>query len=243
MGLNIENLSVAIDGKQILSNVSAAFKPGRITAILGPNGAGKSTLLKAISDLISSESGEILLDGRLFNSLLAKERAKKIAYLPQNYNLVWDIKVPEVVALGRYAHGDVGLDAIQEALEITDTAQFFDRTTGQLSGGELARVMLARVLAGEPDWILADEPLASLDPAYQLDLISKLRLVASSGTAIIIVLHDINLAARLADDIVMLKQGEILAAGSVKETLTESNIAALYDIDVKQVQNGLFQFD
>lgn len=243
MGLSIENLSVAIDGEQILSNVSAAFNPGRITAILGPNGAGKSTLLKAIIDLISSQSGRILLDGSLFSSLSAKERAQKIAYLPQNYNLVWDIKVPEVVALGRYAHGDAGLDAIQEALEITDTEQFSDRTTGQLSGGELARVMLARVLAGEPDWILADEPLASLDPAYQLDLISKLRIVAASGTAIIIVLHDINLAARLADDIVMLKQGDILAAGSVKETLTEGNIAALYDIDVKQVQNGLFQFD
>ena len=235
MGLKVENLSVELSGTPILFNIDAEFQAKRICAILGPNGAGKSTLLKAIAGLVPMATGQITLGARALTEVSPKIRAQKIAYLPQNYHVSWDIKVRDVIALGRYAHGDTGAEAIEQAMIATDTTQFAERTTSQLSGGELARVMLARVLAGQPDWILADEPLASLDPAYQIDMVSRFREVADSGTAIVIVLHDINLAAKLADDVLMLKEGQLLTAGSADAELNAQNLSRLYDIEVKTI--------
>lgn len=247
MGLIVDNISVELGKNTILSNIKAQFVEGRICTILGPNGAGKSTLLKAISGLVPVQSGNILLDDRDISNLTSLNRARKLAYLPQNYNVAWDILVRDVVALGRFSHRTSAAEnanAIEQAMQITDTARFSERTTGQLSGGEFARVMLARVAAGKPDWILADEPLASLDPAYQLDMVSRLREIAERGTAVIIVLHDINLAAKLADDVVMLKDGHILAAGAAEDELSIENLSKLYDIEVKTItgnDGSLFQ--
>lgn len=240
MGLKVENLSVGLSGEPILRDVEATFQEGRICVILGPNGAGKSTLLKAMMGLLAYD-GEISLTGQNLNKMNAKEHAKAIAYLPQDYSIAWDIVVRDVVALGRFAHGDTASEAIKQAMIATDTLKFADRTTGRLSGGELARVMLARVLAGQPDWILADEPLASLDPAYQLDMVSRFREIADQGTAVLIVLHDINLAVKLADDVLMLKSGSLLAAGNAVDVLTAKNLGELYDIAVSESSENNFQ--
>lgn len=245
MGLRVDNISVELGKNPVLADIDITFEKGRICAVLGPNGAGKTTLLKAIAGLVPVRSGDISLDDDSLSNLTSLNRAKTLAYLPQNYKVAWDILVRDVVALGRFAHrgsANDNAEAIEQAMQITDTARFAERTTGQLSGGELARVMLARVLAGEPDWILADEPLASLDPAYQIDMVARFREVANAGTAIIVVLHDINLAAKLADDVLMLKEGRVLAAGSASEELSAENLSKLYDIDIADIgEDSLFR--
>ena len=233
MGLNLKNIGVELSGKPILGDVSCAFSKGKIHVVLGPNGAGKSTLLKTIAGLVSY-SGGIELNGLNLKQFSVKQRARSLAYLPQNYQIAWDILVRDVIAMGRYAHDDSDPIAIEHAMQVTDTTRFAERTTGQLSGGELARVTLARVLAGKPDWILADEPLASLDPAYQLDMVTRFRDIAATGTAIIIVLHDINLAAKLADNVLMLKDGAVLTNGDAATALSADNLSKLYDISVKK---------
>lgn len=243
MGLSVSNLSVLAGDKCLLNSVSFEVGAGRICVILGPNGAGKSTLLKTLAGLNMPSSGSASIDAFPLASLAARERARAIGYLPQDYRLAWDIGVTDIVKLGRYAHArDATDDAaiIEEAMTQTDILQFADRTGGTLSGGELARVMLARLIAGQHRFILADEPLASLDPAYQIDICDRLRVIATGGTGMLLVLHDIALAARVADDILMLKDGCVLAGGPAANTLRADNLSALYDVSVSQRDDGSF---
>ena len=163
-------------------------------------------------------------------------RARKLGYLPQESSPVWNLKARDLVALGRLPHrsvfapGTADAAAIEQAMADTDTLQFADRPINALSGGERARVQFARVLAGEPDWILADEPLANLDPAYQQSLLALLRTSANGGKGVVVVLHGLNAAARVADEIVLLRDGEIIAAGPKQTVLTQANLAAAYGI-------------
>lgn len=237
--LTFDSLTIALAGRPVLRDVTAVFRPGRVTAILGPNGAGKSTLVKAAAALVAPQSGCVRLAGRDIAALPPRERARRIGYLPQDAAVHWNVAAREIVALGRAPHrapfaalGARDHAAIAEAIAATEIAALLDRPIGELSGGERARVLLARVLAGEPAWLLADEPLASLDPAHQIDILDRLRARAAAGTGVVIVLHDLLQAGRAADDVLLLKHGAVAAFGPAAEVLTPERLGAVFDIRV-----------
>ena len=239
MALSFEALSVDLAGRAVLRDVSATFQPGRVTAILGPNGAGKSSLVRAAAALVTPAAGRVTLDGQDVTALDPRERARAIGYLPQDPAVHWNVPVSALVALGRAPHrapfaglSFADLDAIQLAMVATRTADLADRPIHQLSGGERARILLARVLAGTPRWLLADEPLASLDPAHQIDILDRLRARAAAGAGVVVVLHDLVQAGRAADDVMLLKAGEVAAFGPAAEVLTPTRLGAVFDIAV-----------
>ena len=210
----LETRGLSISGR--LTGVTTALQPGAITAICGPNGAGKSTLLSALAGLLEADEGEVLLDGARLSGLAPRERARAIGYLPQSGEVAWDVSVANLVALGRLPHGDQGKFAVASAMAATAMSDFATRPMSTLSGGEKARALLARVLAGEPRWILADEPLAALDLAHQLGLLKVLRAQADSGVGVVLVVHDLALAMNHADRVVVL-DSECLKADSAPE--------------------------
>ncbi|MFC4292644.1 ABC transporter ATP-binding protein [Sphingorhabdus arenilitoris] len=228
-------LTVRAGGAILLNDVSVQLPAGQISVILGPNGAGKSTLFGCLSGLLTPDEGAALWDGQNVAAMDAKSRAQRIGLLPQSAAIYWDINVRELVALGRYPFSGVSSkqedDAcIDAAMAATDCAQFSGRRVRSLSGGERARVLLARVLAGRPQWLLADEPLAGLDPRYQMQILRQIRSLAATGTGVALVLHDLTQAARVADHIVLLHQGRVFANGLARDVLTAANMKAVYDI-------------
>lgn len=239
MILQCDNLCFAHGTHPALEDVSARLHPGQFSVILGPNGAGKSTLLGCLAGLLKPRSGSVKLGSDPILALSDAARAKMLGLLPQGAQTHWAITARALVALGRYAHRTgFGLTAedqraIDAALIATGTGSFADRLVTELSGGERARVLMARVLAGEPQWVLADEPLANLDPGYQIDMLHLLRDQASSGKGVVAVLHDLHHAVRFADHVVLLHKGKVFAQGSVADVLTSSNLAAVYGIDAK----------
>lgn len=237
--LRIERLRVSLAGRPVLDDVSATMQRGRVTAILGPNGAGKSTLVKAIAALVPASHGGVRLGERDVVALAPRERARLIGYLPQDAAVHWNVAARQIVDLGRSPHrapfaAPDAQDhrAIAEAIAATEIAALLDRPIAELSGGERARVLLARVLAGEPAWLLADEPLASLDPAHQIDILDRLRARAAAGMGVVIVLHDLVQAGRAADDVLLLKDGQVAAFGPAGAVLTADRLRAVFDIAV-----------
>jgi len=222
----IEVNSVAVRNR--LGAVTAAFERGRITAICGPNGAGKSTLLQVLAGLVEPEAGKVRLDGARLPR--GRERARRIGYLPQVGEVAWDLSVARLVALGRLPHGDRGEVQVAEALAAVDLAALAGRPVSTLSGGERARALLARVLAGEPQWILADEPLAALDLLHQLALLAHLRAASDAGTGVVLVLHDLTLAMNHADRVLVLERGRLAAEGAPEEALSEAVIARVWGV-------------
>lgn len=235
--LSVSGLTLSLGGARILDAVDARFHPGRVTAVLGPNGAGKSSLLACLAGLRQPDSGQVTLGGVKRQALPVRELARRIGLLPQTADVHWDVDVATLVALGRYPHrsswGESEADrtAVAQAMAATDVAQFAERAINSLSGGERARVLLARVLAGEPEWLLADEPLANLDPAHQIDALHCLRAAAANGAGVIVVLHDLNHAMRAADDVLLLCDGRVVAFGAPQDVLTPERIAQTYGVD------------
>ena len=211
-----------------LDALSAVIEPGRITAICGPNGAGKSTLLQCLAGLVEPERGEVLLDRAPLPH--GRERAQRIGYLPQVGEIAWDLSVEGLAALGRLPHGDRGEAQVAAALAAVDLSGFAKRPVSTLSGGERARALLARVLAGEPGWILADEPLAALDLAHQLALLAHLRAAAGQGAGVVLVLHDLALAMNHADRVLVLGRGALAAEGAPEQALGEDTIARVWGV-------------
>jgi iron complex transport system ATP-binding protein len=217
---------LTIEGR--LDGVTASLEPGRITAICGPNGAGKSTLLQALAGLIEPDGGQVLLaEGPLPHG---RERARRIGYLPQVGEVAWDLSVAALAGLGRLPHGDRGEPQVAAALAALDLTHLASRPVSTLSGGERARALLARVLAGEPDWILADEPLAALDLAHQLALLARLGEAAARGTGVVLVLHDLALAMNHADRVLVLDQGRVAADGPPEQALAEPVIEQVWGV-------------
>ncbi|WP_411291604.1 ABC transporter ATP-binding protein [Sphingorhabdus sp.] len=238
MDIRFDALSLTLRGRSILQNVSGHLQRGKVTAILGANGAGKSSLLSCLAGLRTPDSGMVFLDNQPLTSVPARVRARLIGLLPQQADIHWEINVRALVALGRLAHqgrwGKSAADdaAIAKAMTQTDCLQFANRKALRLSGGEQARVLLARVLAGEPDWVLADEPLANLDPAHQMDAVSCLKDVAQSGAGVVLVLHDLTQAARIADHVILMKAGRVQAAGTCAQVLTPDQLAEAFGVTV-----------
>lgn len=228
-----DHLTLTLGGRIVLDDINLALAPGRVTAIIGPNGAGKTSLIRALAGLLP---GPVRLDGQMLADFSPVERARRVGYLPQDGEPAWNVTARELVALGRLPHrarlaapATIDAEAIAAALAVTDTAQFADRTIDTLSGGERARVKMARVLAGNPGWILADEPLANLDPPHQRDMLALLGTAAASGKGIVAVLHQLD-AAALADDVLILKRGKIVAFGPVREVLTPANLEIAFEM-------------
>jgi iron complex transport system ATP-binding protein len=234
-----QDLALNLGGAPVLAGVSAAIAPGRITAIIGPNGAGKSSLLACLAGLQRPAAGHVTVDGAPIHSLDPRQRARRIGFLPQVAEVNWDIDVQTLVALGRLPHQSdsaANAAAIAAAMAATDCARLAARVVNSLSGGERARVLLARVLAGQPDYLLADEPLANLDPGHQLDTLACLRAAADAGAGVAIVLHDLALAAQVADQLLLLDSGKVVAGGTATQVLNPAIVADVYGIDV-QIQD------
>ena len=238
MALILDGVTVRLGGTTILDAVTVTIAPGRVTAILGPNGAGKSTLLRAAAALLPA-SGSIDLDGRPIAAMAPRDRARAIGYLPQDAVVHWNMRVRDLVALGRHPHvtsPDEDAAAIVRALDETATTAFADRAVGTLSGGERARVLLARVLAGAPRYLLADEPLAALDPAHQVDIVARLRGVAAAGAGVAIVVHDLLQAQLAADDAILLDAGRLVAAGPAAQVLTRAHLERVFGIRLAAIE-------
>ena len=219
-----------------LGGVSLALQPGQVTAICGPNGAGKSTLLGCLAGIIAPGSGAVTLDGQPLAALPLRARAQALGYLPQQAEVAWDVSVETLAGLGRLpwkvgaAADQAAVEAALSALELEPLRQ---RPLSQLSGGERARALLARVLAGEPRWLLADEPLANLDLAHQLTLLARLRGLAGQGIGVVLVLHDLAQAMNHADRVVVLDQGRVVADGAAELALSEQVIESVWGIKAR----------
>lgn len=219
MDLTASNASVT--GR--IAGISATFTSGTITAICGPNGAGKSTLLAALAGLLPLDAGNVSAD-----DLPASERARRIGFLPQTGEVAWNLSVAALAGLGRLPHGDRATEPVAAALAALDLLDKADRPVTTLSGGERARALLARVLAGEPQWILADEPLAALDLAHQRSLLGHLRQAAEAGAGVVLVLHDLALAMNHADQVMVLRDGALISHGPPEQALSEALIADVW---------------
>lgn len=236
-GLRVTDASLAIKGAALLAQASLALNPGELVVLLGPNGAGKTSLLRVALGLAHANSGTTTLAGGDPATLTPAERARAVTYLPQIRDLAWPIRVRDVVALGRFAYGaaparlaEADQIAVAHALAACDLLALADRPTDTLSGGELARVHIARALASQAPLMVADEPVASLDPRHQHQVMRLIRAFVDRGGGALVVLHDLDLAALYADRLVWMNEGRTLASGTVAETMTPHWIEAIYGI-------------
>jgi iron complex transport system ATP-binding protein len=235
--LRADKLGVTLSGRAVLKNVSLSFSSRHLVALVGPNGAGKTTLLRALAGLVQS-TGSIEVGGDLLSSLPLRERARRFGYLPQGHVVHWPLQVKDIVALGRYPRGAtdparLSSDdeiAVTRAMQATDIVPLAARRVTELSGGERSRVALARVLAVEAPIVLADEPTASLDPRFQIDVMKNLRGTADRGVLVIVVTHDLALAARFADTVLVLSNGRLVSQGTPEQALSEAVMADVFKV-------------
>lgn len=238
--LCFDNLSARRGQRLVLDDVCATVHSGHLTAIIGPNGAGKSTLLDIAAGLKKPDGGAVRLDGVELARIGRKELARMRAYLPQRAGVDWPLSVERVVALGLTpslpAFGDLPAalrPAIDDALLACDLASLRERPATQLSGGELARTMLARAIVGDPALLIVDEPTAGLDPRHAIDAVRRLRARADAGRTVMVAIHDLDLALNHADTIIAIKDGRVLAEGPTADIASEALLAALYDVPVR----------
>jgi iron complex transport system ATP-binding protein len=240
--LAADHVSLKIDGARLVRKVSVQVQPGQVTAIMGPNGAGKSTLLRLLAGDVMPDTGNITFDGQPLENVSIIERARRRAVVPQRSSIAFGFSVLETVLIGRYPHGGdhartTDIRIARHALTRAGVAQFESRLVPTLSGGELARVMLARALAqidgnSGAAYLLLDELTAALDPAHQHHVLRLLRDMARENeVGVLVILHDLNLAARYADEIVFMRDGSVTARGSADEVLTPALIAATFDVE------------
>lgn len=238
MMLAANDASVRLGGRRVIETISTGVGAGELVAVVGPNGAGKSTLLKLMAGLLAPEAGEIALEGANIATVPRRERARRIAYLPQDRTVHWALAASRVVALGRLPHrsfaaAESAADrvAIEAAMARMDVTHLAARPVTTLSGGELARVLIARALAQDTRLLLADEPAAGLDPAHSLALFGELARLAAEGKAVMTALHDLSLAFRFATRVVLLRAGQCLADGPPAQVLNKANLALAFGID------------
>ncbi|ALJ20724.1 ABC transporter ATP-binding protein [Microbacterium sp. No. 7] len=241
--LAAEALSVGYAERTVIRDLDLVVPPGRITAIVGANACGKSTLLRAMSRLLAPREGRVVLDGALVHRMPAKRLARVLGLLPQSPIAPDGITVSDLVGRGRHPHQGVFSrwsreddEAVAAALEATDTVALADRSVDELSGGQRQRVWIAMALAQRTDLLLLDEPTTFLDVSHQVDVLDLLTdLNRTRGTTIVMVLHDLNLAARYADHLVAIADGGVHAAGAPADVLTEQTVRAVFGLESRVI--------
>ena len=238
--LDANKVSDVADGVTMLQQASFALHPGELVAVLGPNGAGKTTLLRAALGLVKVASGSVTLDASDIGKLLPGNRAQKMSYLPQRRPLAWPNTVRDVVALGRFAHGatlgrlgSVDSQAVDDAIVACNLTTLANRRTDTLSGGELARTHFARAIATRAPLLVADEPVAELDPRHQFKIAELIRQFVNDGGGALVVLHEVALAACFADRLIWMSNGRIVANGTPDATLTEQRMRDVYGVQAR----------
>lgn len=232
--LEARQLSVTLGGRRIIHPVDLSLGKGELVGLIGANGSGKSTLLRALAGLLPAESGQVLLRGKPLHQISLHEVARTMAYLPQSPECHWPLTADRVVALGRlpFQGCSTALDShhITRALTAVDALHLRECAINELSGGERARIFLARALAGDPAFLLIDEPAAGLDPYHQLQLMEVLQALSGESHGILVVLHDLGLASRFCKRLLLLNEGNLIASGSPDEVLTDSLLARAHHI-------------
>jgi iron complex transport system ATP-binding protein len=242
--LSAANLAVRLGGRDILADLSVRLEPGRVICIVGPNGAGKSTLMACLAGLRKPDRGTALLGEVPVLALSHRRRAQRIGFLPQTPEIAWAVEAETLVSLGRIPYvgggglGEEGRAAVRRAMEMTDVTGLARRVVGTLSGGERARVLIARALAGEPQWLLADEPLAGLDPGHQIDACDLFRRLADEGRGVVMTLHDLGMALRAADRVLVLAEGGMIADGPAVEALSPEVIRRAYGVEARLLEGA-----
>jgi len=238
--LRVDKLSVKVGEKTLVDKASFEFRAGELIALIGPNGAGKTSLLRGALALEKTTSGQSSISGEATDRLSPSMRARAISYLPQTRPLAWPIRVRDLVALGRFAYGaesgrlsETDHAAVDHALEQCGLMALAERRADTLSGGELARVHCARAFAAQAPLIIADEPVAALDLKYQFAILDLFRGFVRAGGGALLVLHDLRLAARYADRLIVMDRGRILADGPTRTVLTAQMLRDVFSVQVK----------
>lgn len=234
--LEASSVAVVREARRILDGASVSFSEPGLTAVIGPNGAGKSTLLAVLAGLVKPEVGAVLLDGAPIAAFEKRALARRRAYLPQNARCEWPISVERVVALGLTpslppfgALAPEDRERVNAMLESADLMPMREQTCTTLSGGELARAMLARAMVGDPELLIADEPIAGLDPRHAIDAMARLRAHADKGRMVIVALHDLSLAAAYADRMIAMKAARIAADGAPAHVIVPDILREVFD--------------
>lgn len=235
--ISAEHLTVTLNGRDVVRDVSFWLNPGEFAALVGPNGAGKSSVLKALAGVLPS-TGEVRIGNAPADKLSVRERAKRLAWLPQTRPVAWNLMAEDVVALGRFADaparfdrmGEADRTAVVAALDKADATHLIGRSFQALSGGEQARVHLARLLASPAPVLLLDEPCAALDIAHQLSLMAALKDEAAAGRTLIVVLHDLELAARFCPRILVMQVGDLVADGTPEAALPADVLSQVFGV-------------
>jgi iron complex transport system ATP-binding protein len=242
--ITAQSLSLAYDKQTIVHELNLSIEVGTITALIGPNGCGKSTLLRGLSRLLMPQKGLVHLEGQDIHRMKARELAQKLGILPQSPSAPEGLTVYELVAQGRYPHQSWFQQwskedeiLVQEALRITNLAMFAERPVDTLSGGQRQRAWIAMALAQETATLLLDEPTTYLDLAYQLDVLDLLADLNEQGRTIVMVLHDLNQAARYADRLIALRGGQIVAQGSAEEVMTPETLKQVFGLNAQIIQD------
>ncbi len=235
--ISCRDLDVDLGGRRVLSAIDLDFAAGALVGVIGPNGAGKSTLARAMLNLVPTAGGSVAIDGAELVGLAPSHVARRVAYLPQGQEIHWPLSVERLVGLGRLPHlapfsriGPVDQAAIESAMAQTGTLPLRERIATELSGGERARVMLARALATEAPALIVDEPLASLDPGHQIEVMALLAARARAGGLVLVILHDLAAAARYCDRLVLLHHGRVVGDGAAGDVLSDAALDAVYGI-------------
>lgn len=241
--LRAHDVTLALGEREVLRSVRLSARRGEVLGLIGPNGAGKSTLLRMLAGLGLPDRGHVEMEGIPLALFSGSQRARRIAFLPQNAAVPPPMSVEDLVSLGRLPFGarETATDdaLIAAALRRTETQELRRRPATSLSGGELARVLLARALAVEAPCLLADEPIAALDPAHALTVMGLFRELARTGCCVVVVLHDLALASRFCDRVALLQEGQLVAEGAACDVMSDTALRAVYGIDVRRVEGAV----
>lgn len=240
----VENVAISFGDVRVLEDVSLTIEPGEFVGLVGPNGAGKTTLLRAISGALEPEEGRITIDGRAVHDVSARASSRLVSVVPQDTSLSFSFPVRDVVEMGRYPHRSrfspptqADRDAIDRALDRTRTEELADRPIDEISGGQRQRVVLARAIAQETPALLLDEPTGSLDINHQIETLELVRELVESGRAVCAAIHDLNLAARYCDRLVMLADGGVRRTGPPEDVITAETLSDVFDSNAAVTEN------